>query len=168
MKAPRHLLAIGTALLFGSAGLFAQTAGTTTGGTTTGTTSTGTATTGTTVDTTTGTTTGGTTTGGTSTGDTTTGKRGKANPHTPNAHASDTAKAVQSVLQRFDENRDKMIADRKALLDQLAAAQTEAERKAILEQLRTEKEEAKQQRTQLGKEVREEIKKLREQRKAGG
>jgi hypothetical protein len=93
---------------------------------------------------------------------------GKAAPHTPDAHSSDVAKAVQAVLQKFDANRDQFIADRKALLDQLAAAKTEAERKAILDQLKAENETEKHQKEQLGKEIRDELKTLRQQRKSGG
>jgi acyl-CoA reductase-like NAD-dependent aldehyde dehydrogenase len=150
MKTSKHLLGLIAALLFSTAGLLAQTTsgGTTSGGTTGGTTSTG------------------TTSGGTSTGTTSTGTEmhGKANPHTPNAHASDTAKAVQAALQKFDASRDQFMADRKALLDKLAAATTEADKQAIRDQLNAMKD----QREQVGKQIRDEIKTLREQRKGGG
>jgi hypothetical protein len=154
MKPQKHLLAITAALLLGASSLFAQTTG--------------------------GTTTGGTTTGGTSTGGTTTGtddgdkgkgsstSHGKANPHTPNPNSSATAQAVQTILQKFDANRDQFMAERKALLDKLAAATTDADRKAILEQLKTDLQAEKEQRSQLGKEIRDELKNLRQQRKSGG
>lgn len=154
------------------------TGGTTTGGTTTGGTTTGGTTTGGT--TTGGTTTGGTTTGGTTTGGTTTGSdsmgnhgksgesHGKAAPHTPNPNSSANAQAVQTILQKFDANRDQYMADRKALLDKLATATTDADRQAILDELKADKAANKEQRTQLGKEIRDELKTLRQQRKSGG
>ncbi len=154
------------------------TGGTTTGGTTTGGTTTGGTTTGGT--TTGGTTTGGTTTGGTTTGGTTTGgnsmgshgksgeSHGKAAPHTPNPNSSANAQAVQTILQKFDANRDQYMADRKALLDKLATATTDADRQAILDELKADQAANKEQRTQLGKEIRDELKTLRQQRKSGG
>lgn len=68
------------------------------------------------------------------------------------------------MLLKFDASRDQFIADRKALLAKLEAAKTDAERKAILEQLKTENAEQRG----LGKEIRDELKKVREQRKSGG
>jgi hypothetical protein len=156
--------------------------GTTSGGTTT--TSGGTTTTSGGTTTTSGGTTGGTTTtttgddhdghgkpaagstGGTTTG--TGGDHGKAAPHTPDDHASDNAKAVQTILQKFDANRDQFMAERQALLDKLQAAKTDAERQVILDQLRAEQQTEKDQRKQLGKEIRDQLKTLREQRKGGG
>lgn len=137
MNASKPFLALGTALLLGASSLLAQSTGTTSGGTTTG---------------------------STSTRPTPTTSTGAANPHTANPNASERAKDVQAALQKFDAERDAYIAERKALLDKLAAAKTEAERKAILEEIRA----AKADRPQLGKEMREELKKLREQRKGGG
>lgn len=93
---------------------------------------------------------------------------GKAAPHTVNDHASDNAKAVQAGLQKFDAQRDALIAERKALLDKLAAAKTDAERKAILDQLKAENEARHEEQKALGKEIRDEIKKQREARKSGG
>ena len=89
--------------------------------------------------------------------------RGK--PHTVNENASDNAKAVQAVLRQFDVKRDAMAAERKALLDKLATAKTETERTAILDQLRTEQKAHADEQRALGKEIREELKKVREQRK---
>lgn len=117
----------------------------------------------------------GTTTGstGTATGSTatTTGRPetpGRSAPHTVNENASDNAKAVQAVLRQFDAKRDAMAAERKALIEKLNAATTEAERKAILEQLRTEKQAQADEQRALGKEIREELRKVRDQRKTGG
>ncbi len=87
---------------------------------------------------------------------------GKASPHTLPANASDNAKAVQAVLAKFDASRDLFMAERKALIEKLNAAKTEAERKAILEQLRTENADQRA----LGKEIRDELKKVREKPKS--
>lgn len=88
-------------------------------------------------------------------------------PRMPNENASDTAKAVLTVIQKFDAKRDQAIAERKALIDKLAAAKTETERQAILTQLRAETQTEREQQTMLGKQIREELKKLREQRRGG-
>ncbi len=113
-----------------------------------------------------GTSTGSTSTGGTSTGSTSTGPmHGKGNPHTPNANASAVAQAVQTMLAKFDANRDQYMTERKALLDKLATATTEADRQAILAQLKADLQTEKDQRTQLGKEIRDQLKTLR---KGGG
>lgn len=93
---------------------------------------------------------------------------GNAHPHTVNSHASATAQAVQSALAQFDATRDQFITNRKALVDQLAAAKTEADRQAILVQLHAEVQAEKDQRTQLGKQIRQEMMTLRQQRKNSG
>jgi hypothetical protein len=93
---------------------------------------------------------------------------GRSAPHTVNENASDNAKAVQAVLRQFDAKRDAMAAERKALIEKLNAATTETERKAILEQLRTEKQAQADEQRALGKEIREELRKVRDQRKTGG
>lgn len=143
--------------------------GPTAGGTGSGTTP-PTPTTGTSSGTTTTTTTTGTTTTSTTPTTTTTPPAGpgKASPHTPNENASDTAKAVQGVLLKFEAKRDQAIAERKALIDKLQAAKTDAERQAIITQLRTETQAQKDEQAAMGKEIREELKKLRDQRKTGG
>jgi hypothetical protein len=176
MKARKILLAIGTALLFGASGALAQTTsgGSTSGSsTTTSGTSSSSGSTGSTGSTTSTGTTGSTSsTGSTTSSDSTHGKSGEphgnANPHTPPANASAVATAVQAILQKFDANRDQFIAERKTLLDQLAAAKTDADRQAILTQLRSELQTEKDQRTQLGKEIRQELQTLRQQKKGGG
>lgn len=178
-------------------GLGAQTTGgTTSGGTTTGGTTTGGATTGGT--TTGGTTTGGSvpggtptpdnsgkakgkdtgstsagTTGGTTTGGTTTPPQGNAlgkdkeKVKGPNENASDTAKAVHAVIDQFRAQRDDYLAERRALLEKLKTA-TDAEKKAILEQLRTESRAREDDERSLGKQIRDELKKLRDERKSSG
>lgn len=167
-------LALVTAGGLRSADSTGTTTGTTTGtGTTGGTTGSGTGTGTTTTNTgnTTGTTTG--TGTGTSTG-TNTGTMTKKTPpgvekrHTPNEHASDRAKAVQAMLLKFDASRETFMAERKALIAQLEAAKTEEEKKAILAELKTDMEARHEEQRTLRREIGEELKKLREQRKAGG
>lgn len=62
--------------------------------------------------------------------------------------------------------RDQYLADRKTLLEKLSTA-TEAEKAAILEQLRTEKQAREAEERSLGKQIREDLKKLRGDRKGG-
>ena len=93
---------------------------------------------------------------------------GKASPNTPNENASDTAKAVQSVLAKFETKRDQAMTERRALLDKLQAAKTDAERQATITQLRTETQAQKDEQSAMGKEIRDELKKLRDLRKTGG
>jgi hypothetical protein len=151
--ANKHVIGLGAALLFSATSLLAQTAGTS-GGTTTGSSSNvgkGPA---------------GRGHGGDGKG--TGSSPGAAHPHTPNPNASGTAQAVQMILQKFDASRDQYMAERKALIDQLATAQTAEERKAVLAALKSDMLSEKDQRAQLGKEIRNELKTLRQQRKAGG
>ncbi len=93
---------------------------------------------------------------------------GNANPHMPNENASDTAKAVMAVMQQFDAKRDQAVADRKTLIDQLGTAKTDADRQAIMTQLHTETQAEREQQSAMGKQIRDELKKLRDQRKSGG
>jgi hypothetical protein len=151
-------------------GLRAQTSGTstTTGGATSGTTS-GSTTGGTTTTTTTST--GGTTTTPpppptTTPPPPTTPTQGKSKAKGPNENASDTAKAVHGVIAQFQAQRDTYLAERKLLLEKLKTA-TEAEKKAILEQLREDKAARDEEERTLGKQIREELKKLRDERKSG-
>ena len=93
---------------------------------------------------------------------------GKGSPHTVNENASDNAKAVQTMLRQFDAKRDKLAADRKVLIERLNATKDDADRKNILEQLRTEQQTQADERRALGKEMREELRNVRNQRKTGG
>lgn len=95
---------------------------------------------------------------------------GLANRPTPtvNENASDNAKAVQTLLNAFDAKRDAFIAERQKLVDQLAAAKTDAERAKILEDMKKEQELRQDEQRDLAKEIRGQLKSLREQRKTGG
>jgi hypothetical protein len=157
------------------------TSGTTIGGTTTG----GTATGGTTTvgTTTAGTTTGGTTTVGSTTGGSTTagkttsattaepdgGKgnaKGKSGKKGPNEHASARAQEVHAVIEAFQAQRATYLAARKQALDNLKVA-PEAEKARILAEIRLEKQAREEEERSLGKQIREDLKKLRDDRKGG-
>ena len=143
------------------------TGGTTTGGTTTGGTTTGGTTTG-------GTTTGGSTTGGSTTGTTTTTStpdgnakgKDKEKVKGPNENASQRAKDVHAVLDQFKTLREGYLAERKALLEKLKTAKDD-EKKAILDQLKADSAKREEEERALGKQIRDELKSLRETRKGG-
>lgn len=116
-------------------------------------------------------------TGGTTTTPTTGTSAGTAKPMTPpagmpttgtmpppampprvNENASDRAKEVTAIVQQFDANRDKMMADRAELMKKLDAAKSEAEKQAILTQLRTETQAEREEQAKLGKQIREQLK----------
>lgn len=92
------------------------------------------------------------------------GNSGKANPHDPNPNASSAANAIQAVLQKFDGARDKIVNDRKALIDQLAAAKSDTERQSVLAQLKAEEQSVQEQQRTTAKEIRAELQALRRQR----
>ena len=110
---------------------------------------------------------GNTVSGNTTTGNTTTSP-GKSGGKGPNENASDTAKAVHEVIAKFQADRETYLAERRKLLDELKKATTEAERQKILEELRKDKQEREEDERNLGKQIREQLKTLREDRKSGG
>lgn len=154
MKTNPRLLALTLLVTLSTWNLHAQTAGAPGTGTSTG----GNANTGGTT-----TATGNTTAGGTANPGGTTNPRGKG----PAANASENAKAVHKVIADFQLQRDQYLAERKTLLEKLRTA-TETERKTILEQLRAENEKRADEERALGKQIREELKKLRDERKSAG
>jgi ABC-type branched-subunit amino acid transport system ATPase component len=154
MKTNSRLLALTLLVTLSTWSLPAQTAGTPGAGTSTG----GNATTGSTPPAT-----GNSTTGGSTSPGGTTNPRGKG----PAANASENAKAVHKVIADFQAQRDQYLAERKTLLEKLRTA-TETERKTILEQLRAENEKRADEERALGKQIREELKKLRDERKSAG
>jgi hypothetical protein len=86
----------------------------------------------------------------------------------PDDNASDTAKAVTAVVQQFEAARAKAIDDRKVLITQLEVAKTEAEKEAILAKLKAETQAERDQQATLGKQVRDELKKIRDSRTKPG
>ncbi len=83
----------------------------------------------------------------------------------PNENASANAKAVHAVIQQFREQRDQYLTERKAMLEKLKTATAE-EKKAIMELLREDKTAREADERSLGKQIREELKSLRGERKA--
>lgn len=75
---------------------------------------------------------------------------------------------MHTVITTFQASRDAYLADRSKLIDDLKKATTEAEREKILEALKQEKVEREVEERNLGKQIREELKKLRDARKSGG
>lgn len=87
--------------------------------------------------------------------------------HAPDPNASASSNAVQAVLQKFDSARDQMVAHRQALVDQLAAAKTEAERKAVVDEMRNDQAALQDQARSAAREIRAELQALRRQRSGG-
>jgi hypothetical protein len=81
----------------------------------------------------------------------------------------DTAKAVpmaasadvQKLIDQFSKQRDAMLADRQKLIDQLKGA-TDEQRKAILEQMQKQQKDFADAMRELGKQQRDDARKLRE------
>lgn len=168
MKKSNRILLLALFASIAALGLRAQTTGTsdTTSGSTSGSTGTGTTTGGSTTTGGASTTGGSTTTGGTTTevddDDDGAGKaKGKSKAlKGPNENASETAKAVHAVIASYRAQREQYLTERNALLEKLKTA-TEAEKAAILEQLRKEREDREDGERSLGRQIREELKKLR-------
>ncbi|PTY06308.1 hypothetical protein DB347_12805 [Opitutaceae bacterium EW11] len=96
-----------------------------------------------------------------------------ANTHRPDpgvpanaGKGSAESDAVRALIKEFETKREQYISDRKALIARLQGA-TADERKQILEQLRTEQQSRIEEQRALAKQIREELKTLRQQRKSG-
>lgn len=87
--------------------------------------------------------------------------------HLPDPHASANSNAVQAILHQFDSSRDQLVAQRQALIDQLAAAKTDTERNTILAELRDEQKSMQDSERATAKEIRAELQNLRHQRGGG-
>jgi len=74
---------------------------------------------------------------------------------------------VRGLLNDFKTKREAYIAHRKALVESLKSATTEAERKAILASLREEQQARIDEQRALAKTIRDDLKNLRKDRKAG-
>ncbi|MEY4939811.1 MAG: hypothetical protein RIQ93_1546 [Verrucomicrobiota bacterium] len=82
----------------------------------------------------------------------------------PNEKASDNAKAVHVLLDQFKTQREQFIASRKVLIEKLKSA-TGDDRKAILDELRADQQNRVDEQRAMGKEIRDEVKKLRDRKK---
>ena len=96
-------------------------------------------------------------------------------PPPPAVKPADIAKAagaaqsadVQKLIDQFSAKRDTMIADRQALVNQLKAAATADQRKAILEKMQAQEKELVDAQRALGKQLRDELRKLRQDQLVG-
>lgn len=75
---------------------------------------------------------------------------------------------MTTVVQQFEAARAKAIDDRKVLITQLETAKTDADKEAILAKLRAETQAERDQQAALGKQVRDELKKVRDNRTKPG
>lgn len=93
-----------------------------------------------------------------------------ANPGAQGAvHGKGSAESalVRGLLDDFATKRDAYIAQRRALIETLKSASTDAERKAILATLREEQKARVDDQRALAKTIRDEMKALRKDRKPG-
>jgi len=74
---------------------------------------------------------------------------------------------VQKSIEQFNVKRDAMIADRQAMLDQLKNA-TADQKKAILDQMQAQQKDLLEAQRALGRQIRDELRKLRQSQPAGG
>ena len=74
---------------------------------------------------------------------------------------------VKSAMDQFSAKRDAMLQERQALLDQLKNATAE-QRKAILDQMQAQQKDLLETQRALGRQIRDELRKLRQSQPAGG
>lgn len=86
--------------------------------------------------------------------------KGAAPPPKPDVAAS-VSPDLQKLLQVFKSKRDSLLADREALLEQLKNATAE-QRQQILDKMQTQQKELVEAQRALGKQIRDEMRKLRE------
>ena len=70
---------------------------------------------------------------------------------------------LQKLIDQFNSQRDSLLADRAALLEQLKNATAE-QRKALLEKAENQQKESLEAQRALGKRIRDEMRKVRESR----
>lgn len=74
---------------------------------------------------------------------------------------------VKKSIDQFNAKRDAMIANRQAMLDQLKNA-TADQKKAILEQMQAQQKDLLEAQRALGRQIRDELRKLRQSQPVGG
>jgi hypothetical protein len=74
---------------------------------------------------------------------------------------------VQKAIDQFNAKRDAMIADRQAMLDRLKNATAE-DKKAILDQMQAQQKDLLDAQRALGRQIRDELRKLRQSQPSGG
>ncbi len=68
---------------------------------------------------------------------------------------------LQKLIEQFKSGRETVLADRKALVDQLKNATAE-QRKAILERMQSQQKELVETQRALGRQIRDEMRKMRQ------
>jgi hypothetical protein len=84
-------------------------------------------------------------------------------PTKPDIALKANAPELQKLIDQFSAQRDTLLADRAALLDQLKNATAE-QRKAILQKAEAQQKELIEAQRALGKRIRDEMRKIRETR----
>ena len=74
---------------------------------------------------------------------------------------------VQKAMDQFSAKRDAIIAGRQALIDKLKSATAE-QRQAILAQMQAQQKDLLETQRELGKQIRDELRKLRQSQPVGG
>lgn len=95
---------------------------------------------------------------------TATGLRGAdAKPNLPNAAITALANGsdIQKLIQQFNLRRDSLLSDRQALLNQLKSATAE-QRKEILQKMEAQQKDLLEAQRALGKQIRDDMRKLRQ------
>ena len=87
--------------------------------------------------------------------------------HTPAPNASETAKAIQTVLQKYDDQRNLTVAERAALVTRLEAARTEVERKEVLDRLEREQAAREDERRETARQIRDDVRRVRNRSESG-
>lgn len=78
----------------------------------------------------------------------------------PDVPAAASSSDLQKLIERFNTSRDQILAERQALLEQLKNATAEQKR-AIIERNQAEQKERIDAQRELGKQIRDEMRKLR-------
>lgn len=84
-----------------------------------------------------------------------------AKPSASDFVAPTGAADLQKLIDQFKARRDKMLADHQAFLDQLKNA-TEDQKKQILEKMQAQQKDLMEAQRALGKQIRDEMRKLRQ------
>ena len=79
----------------------------------------------------------------------------------PSPAATASSPDLQKLIEQFKSRRDAMLADRQALLNQLKNA-TEDQKHAILEKMRARQKDLIDEERALGKQIRDEMRRLRD------
>jgi ABC-type branched-subunit amino acid transport system substrate-binding protein len=81
--------------------------------------------------------------------------------HAASANSSDTTKAIQEALKKFDSARDLAISERAALVAKLEAAKTDAEKAAVVAQLNRDQDQREDEMRAVARQIRDETKQVR-------